>query len=202
MRVLVIGATGTIGKAIVQALSGRHEVIAASRRSTPLTVDIGDTASIAALFSATGRVDAVVCAAGVARFRPLVNLTDEDFDLSIQSKLMGQVNVVRAGTDYVTDRGSFTLTSGILSLRPAPGSAAVSTVNAGIEAFARAASLEMPRGLRLNVVSPGWVRETLEALRMDPAHGTPAVLVAGAYLQCIEGSGTGQIIEVAGEDRK
>ena len=198
MKVLVIGATGTIGKAIVQALSGRHDVIEASRRSTPLTVDIGEKASIAALFRATGRVDAVVCAAGVARFRPLVNLTDEDFDLSIRSKLMGQVNVVRVGADYVTDRGSLTLTSGILGRRPLPGSAAVSTVNAGIEAFARAASLEMPRGLRLHVVSPGWVRETLEALHMDPAHGTPAVIVAGAYVQCIEGHGTGQIIEVAG----
>jgi NAD(P)-dependent dehydrogenase (short-subunit alcohol dehydrogenase family) len=198
MKVLVIGATGTIGKAIVRALSGRHDVIAASRRSTPLTVDIGEKASIAALFRATGRVDAIVCAAGVARFRPLVNLTDEDFDLSIQSKLMGQVNVVRVGADYVTDRGSLTLTSGVLSRRPVPGSAAVSTVNAAIEAFARSASLEMPRSLRLNVVSPAWVKETLEALHMDPAHGTPAVIVAGAYLQCIEGRGTGQIIEVAG----
>jgi NAD(P)-dependent dehydrogenase (short-subunit alcohol dehydrogenase family) len=202
MKVLVIGATGTIGKAVVHALGGRHEVIAAGRTSAPLKVDIADRASIAALFTTTGRVDAVVCAAGEARFRPLANLQDEDFAVSIRSKLMGQVNLVRIGVDSVTDGGSITLTSGILSQRPSPGSAAVSMVNAGLEAFTRAASLEMPRGVRLNIVSPGWLTETLNALHMDPAHGTPAAIVARAYVQSVEDRRTGQVIGVAEGDRK
>ncbi len=197
MKVLVIGATGTIGKAIVSAFGGRHEVLAASRRSSPLKVDIADKASIAALFRSTGPVDAVVCAAGDARFRPLANLADEDFDLSVGSKLMGQVNVVRVGREHVTDRGSITLTSGILASHPSPGSAAISMVNAGVEAFARAAALEMPRGVRVNVVSPPWVTETLQALRMDPSQGTPAAVVALSYVRCVEGGATGQVIEVA-----
>jgi NAD(P)-dependent dehydrogenase (short-subunit alcohol dehydrogenase family) len=198
MRILVIGATGTIGKPIVHALAGRHEVLSASRRSTPLKVDIADRASIAALFEVIGRVDAIVCAAGEARFRPLANLTDEDFNLSLRSKLLGQVNVARLGAEYVTDRGSITLTSGILARHPSPGSAAVSLVNAGLEGFVRAAALEMRRGVRVNIVSPGWVTETLEALHMDPKQGTPAAVVALAYLQAMERTGTGQVIEVGG----
>ena len=195
MKVLVIGATGTIGKAVVQALAGRHEIIPASLHSTPLKVDIGDKASLSALVAAIGRVDAIVCAAGNAAFRPLGNLTDEDFALSIGSKLMGQVNVVRLGMGSVNDGGSITLTSGVLARLPSPGSAAVSMVNAGVEAFARAASLVMPRGLRLNVVSPPWVTETLVALRMDPAQGKPAAAVARAYVQSVDGTATGQVIE-------
>lgn len=198
MRVLVIGATGTIGKAVASALGGRHEVLAATRRSSPLKVDIADEASIAALFKEVGRVDAIVCAAGEARYRPLANLADEDFDVSIRSKLMGQVNVARAGKEHVTDGGSITLTSGILARYPSPGSAAISMVNAGVEAFARAAALEMPRGIRVNAVSPPWVTETLQALHMDTSQGTPAAIVARAYVQVIEGTGTGQVVEVAG----
>ncbi len=196
MKVLVIGATGTIGKAIVEALAGRHDVMAASRSSSPLKVDLADQSSIAALFTSIERIDAVVCAAGEARFRPLANLTDADFELSVKSKLMGQVNVARLAADRVSDRGSITLTSGILARYPSPGSAAVSMVNAGVEAFARAAALEMPRGIRLNAVSPGWVTETLQALHMDPSPGTPAAVVARAYVQLVEGGGTGQVVEV------
>jgi NAD(P)-dependent dehydrogenase (short-subunit alcohol dehydrogenase family) len=60
----------------------------------------------------------------------------------------------------------------------------------------------MPRGVRLNIVSPGWLTETLNALHMDPAHGTPAAIVARAYVQSVEDRRTGQVIGVAEGDRK
>ncbi|HXK09264.1 MAG TPA: short chain dehydrogenase [Vicinamibacteria bacterium] len=198
MKVLVVGATGTIGRAVVDALSARHEVVPVGHGGGALRVDIADRASIARLFQATGRVDAVVCAAGAARFRPYASLTDEDFAFSVANKLMGQVNLVREGTAAVADRGSFTLSSGILSRSPMPGSAAVSLVNAALEGFVRAAALELPRGLRLNVVSPGWVTETLRALKMDPSTGTPAAVVARAYVRSVEGGETGAVIDALG----
>jgi len=173
MRIIVVGATGTIGKAIVAALSGNHEVLAASRKSK-LRVDISDPQSIRAMFKAAGRVDAVVSAAGDARFKPLAQLGDEDFQFSMANKLMGQVNLVRFGMDSLADGGSFTLTSGVLAKAPMPGSGAISLVNAGLEGFARAAALEAPRGIRVNVVSPPWVTETLIAYKMDPSGGIPA----------------------------
>jgi NAD(P)-dependent dehydrogenase (short-subunit alcohol dehydrogenase family) len=190
MRILIIGATGTIGRAVAAAL-GSHDLLLASRSASPLTVDLGDPVSIKALLGKVGRVDAIISAAGQAAFRPLADLTEADFALSLGNKLMGQVNLARWGIAVVNDGGSITLTSGILAQRPMPGSAAVSLVNAGLEGFGRAAAAEAPRGIRVNVVSPGWVTETLIALKMDPAGGTPAATVARLYQQAVEGTMTG-----------
>ena len=198
MRILIVGATGTIGQPLVSALGGRHDLVLASRNRAHERIDISDPSSIRALYQRVGRVDAVVSAAGEARFAPLTQLSDEDFAFSIGSKLMGQVNLVRYGVGSVTDGGSFTLTSGVLAQQPMSGSAAISLVNAGVEGFARAAALELqPRGVRVNVVSPPWVAETLQAMGQDPAGGLPAADVARAYVESIEGTQTGAVISPA-----
>lgn len=194
MRILLIGATGTIGQAVAAALRGRHDVVAASRHKAEYHVDITDPDSIRSLYESVGHVDAVISAAGGAAWKPLADLNGEDFDFSLRNKLMGQVNVVRTGINWMRDGGSFTLTSGILAHEPTPGSAAVSIVNAGVEAFGRAAALELPRGLRVNVVSPPWVSETLRAMGRDPSGGLPAADVARSYVESVEGRETGAII--------
>jgi NAD(P)-dependent dehydrogenase (short-subunit alcohol dehydrogenase family) len=176
---------------------GNNEIVPVSRRSTPITVDLADPSSIHAMYRAVGHVDAVVSAAGQAKFAPLAQLSDADFQLSIGNKLMGQVNLVRFGFDYVGDRGSFTLTSGILARAPIAGSAAISLVNAGVEAFASAAALEAPRGIRVNVISPPWVTETLRMLGMDTAQGLPAASVARAYVESVTGNATGAVLAPA-----
>jgi NAD(P)-dependent dehydrogenase (short-subunit alcohol dehydrogenase family) len=194
MRVVVIGASGTLGKHIASALSSKHEVIPAARNSGEYRVNIVDPESIRRLYANIAGVDAVVCAAGEARFKELESLTDEDCIFSLTNKLMGQVNVARFGLQHISDGGSITLTSGVLAGRPMKGSAAISLVNAGVEGFARAAALEAPRGIRVNVVSPGWVAETLQAMGKDPSAGIPASLVARAYVSSVEGSMTGMVI--------
>ena len=195
MKVLLIGASGTIGSAIATALSGRHDVILASVQKSPEQVDISDAASIRALFARVGRVDAVVSAAGRASFKPLTDLGDEDFELSLSNKLMGQVNLVRLGLASVADGGSFTLTAGYLARHPIPGSGAVSLVNSGLEGFGRAAALEAPRGIRVNVVSPPWVTETLVKMGRAPDGGLAAATVAQAYVSSVEGTISGQTID-------
>lgn len=195
MRILVVGATGTIGRAVVAALSDAHEIVPASRRSTPITVDLANAASVRAMYGSTGELDAVVCAAGEAKFAPLAQLTDEDFRFCLDNKLMGQVNLVRLGFEHVRDRGSFTLTTGVLAHAPMPGSAAISLVNAAVEGFVRAAALEAPRGIRVNAVSPPWVTETLVALKMDPAQGLPAAVVARSYVESLTGRASGAVLE-------
>ena len=195
MRILLVGASGTIGSAVAAALSGRHELILASVQQSAEQVDIADPASIRALFARVGRVDAVVSAAGRAAFKPLTDLADEDFDLSLSNKLMGQVNLVRLGLASVNDGGSFTLTAGYLARHPIPGSGAVSLVNAGLEGFGRSAALEAPRGIRVNVVSPPWVTETLVKLGRPPEGGLDAAVVAQAYVSSVEGTITGQAID-------
>ncbi|HEX2203931.1 MAG TPA: NAD-dependent epimerase/dehydratase family protein [Longimicrobium sp.] len=128
MRVIVVGASGTIGRAVAEALDGEHEVLRASRSSGDLRVDLASADSIRRMYDAAGEVDAVVCCAGSARFKPLRELSDDDFAFSLGNKLMGQVNLVRLGVGRV--RASFTLTSGVLGQEPMPGSAAISVVNA------------------------------------------------------------------------
>ncbi|HXT48877.1 MAG TPA: short chain dehydrogenase [Gemmatimonadaceae bacterium] len=194
MRILIVGATGTIGRPVVAALQGSHELVLASRQKAHEKVDISDPASIRALYARVGKLDAVVCAAGDARFKPFAELTDEDFAFSMGSKLMGQVNLVRYGFASVNDGGSFTLTSGVLAQQPMIGSGAVSLVNSALEGFTRAAALEAPRKIRVNVVSPPWITETLIAYKMDPAGGLPAAVVARSYVTSIEGKQNGAVI--------
>lgn len=194
MRVLVVGASGTLGRPIVQALSLFDDVVAASRKGAH-TVDIDDPQSIKALYAGLGTVDAVVCAAGSGALGPLAELTDADFERSLHSKLMGQVDLVRYGFDNVRDQGSFTLTSGILARFPSPGSAAISLVNSALEGFVRAAALEAPRGIRVNVVSPPWATESLQAQGLDPSPGLPAADIAALYVQSVAGNLTGAVIE-------
>jgi NAD(P)-dependent dehydrogenase (short-subunit alcohol dehydrogenase family) len=195
MRILVVGATGTIGRAVVAALSAGNEIISASLRKTTIKVDIADASSIRQMYRSLGKLDAVVCAAGQAKFAPLAELSDADFRFCLDNKLMGQVNVVRFGFEHVEDGGSFTLTTGILAQTPIPGSAAISLVNAGLEGFARAAALEAPRNIRVNAVSPPWVTETLQALKMDISHGLPAAVVARAYVRSVTGTDTGLTLQ-------
>lgn len=194
MRILLIGGTGTIGSAVYSLLSGTHDLTRGSRSAEDLKVDISIQQSIHEMFEQAGRFDALVCAAGQARFASLAELTDEDFSFTLANKLMGQVNLARIGAEFIADGGSITLTSGILAQHPMAGSAVISLVNAGLEGFVRAAALELPRGIRINVVSPPWVRETLSRMGRDPAPGMPAMQVAQAYRDSVEGKRSGEVI--------
>jgi len=193
MSILVVGGTGTIGSAVVEAL-GDRDVVVAGHTSGDVQVDLADPASIDDLYRTVGPVDAVCSCAGEAAFGALDALSDEDFALSLSNKLMGQVNLVRRGLDAMADDGVFTLTSGVLAQNPMEGSAAISLVNGGLEGFVRAAALEAPRGIRVNVVSPPWVDETLEAMGADYAPSLPAATVAEAYVDSLEGEQTGATI--------
>ena len=196
MKIIVVGATGTIGNRVVKALSGRHEILKVSHSRGKVQVDLAIPDSIKKMYRAIGEFDAVVCAAGVARFGMLDDLTDEDYGIGLENKLMGQVNVVRFGHKLIRDNGSFTLTSGVLSQEPVAGSSAISLVNAAVEAFVRAASLELQRGIRINAVSPIWVSETLKAMGRDSAEGMPAEETAIAYVKSVEGQYNGEVLDV------
>jgi NAD(P)-dependent dehydrogenase (short-subunit alcohol dehydrogenase family) len=188
MRVVVIGATGTIGRSVATVLeSAGHEVLRASRSGNP-SVDLSEPDSADALLSSAGAVDAVVCCAASA---PLTPLTDDDFVPTLKAKLFGQVEVTRRAVRVLADGGSITLTTGEIPAAT-PGSAGGALVNAGLEAFVTAAAVELPRGLRLNAVSPGWVSESLIQLGMDPSDGTPVADVARVYLLAVEGNAQGQ----------
>ena len=195
MRVIVIGGTGTIGSAVVKALAAKHDVVTVGHTKGAFQVDLASPDSITRFFKAIGTCDAVVSTAGIAKFASLDELSYEDYFVGLNNKLMGQVNLVRIGKPFVTDQGSFTLTGGILSQEPIKGSASISMVNAGLEGFVRAAAIDLPRSLRVNIVSPPWVTETLIARGMDPSIGLPADRVAQTYLASLKGTMTGQVLD-------
>jgi NAD(P)-dependent dehydrogenase (short-subunit alcohol dehydrogenase family) len=180
----------------VKALQGTAEVVEASFRKAPLQVDIADPASLRRLFEAVGPVDAIACTAGMVRFVPWAQASDDDWAHGVANKLLGQVNVVRLGAPSVRDGGAITLTTGVLAQHPMPGGAIATTANAAVEGFVRAAALELGPRIRVNVVSPGWITETLQALGMDPKPGVPAAEAALSYVKQIESGASGSLLSV------
>ena len=200
MKTLLIGGHGTIGRAVADHLADRHELIIAGRSAGDVLVDIADVASIRKMYEAIPDIDAVICAAGTARWDRFDTLEEEDFYIGLRSKLMGQVNLVRLGMGVINDGGSFTLTTGILCERPVPMTTSAALVNGGIHSFVKAAALELERGLRINVVAPGLVENAAEKLgHFFPGH-TPVGMteVAEAYASAVEGEMTGELIRVYG----
>jgi NAD(P)-dependent dehydrogenase (short-subunit alcohol dehydrogenase family) len=198
MRILVVGGTGTIGAAVSAALSRNgHEVVRVGTSRGDLTVDLSHPDSIDAMYTAAaagGPIDAVVCAAGVARFGALESLTDDDFRISVENKLLGQVNLVRHGLGVVAPGGSFTLTSGDVSQKPGAGTAAASMAGAAVEAFAVAAALDGRGRFRVNVVSPAWVAESRVKAGLEPMPGIWAKDLAAYYVALVEGSESGLVV--------
>ena len=189
MRILLIGASGTIGSAIREALEARgHEIVGAGRSGDEV-VDLEDSASIRDLFARVGTVDALVCAAGQAPFGGIDDIDDGGWTKGLQNKLMGQINLVRLGRGSV--KSSFTLTSGMFAENGSGISTVLSTTNAGIQGFARAASVQIPQ--RINVVSPPLVRETAVKLGWG-SKGVPAATVAESYVEAVEGGATGAVL--------
>jgi NAD(P)-dependent dehydrogenase (short-subunit alcohol dehydrogenase family) len=198
MKIIVIGASGTIGRAVVEELSQRHEVIQVGKSSGQYQADITDLGSIESLFEKIGAADAVAVAAGNVHFGTLNDMTPEQFTTGLQDKLMGQVNVSLVAQRYLKNSGSITLISGVVAEQPIRYGVNATTINCAVEGFARAAAIELSRGLRINVVSPTVLVESLDSYG-PYFHGfeaVPAKRVALAYSRSIEGAQTGQIYRV------
>ena len=198
MKILLIGASGTIGRRISAELSKKHEIISGGRTNADVEVDITDPGSIEKMYKSVGGIDAVICAAGPAKFGAFGDLTEEDFYVGIHGKMMGQVNLVRIGQKYLNDNGSFTLTTGILADEPVLGSASLSLVNGGVNSFVLAAAQELPRGQRVNVVCPTVVADSAEVYA-DFFRGFDPVSmerVVNGYVRSVETKMTGRIIRI------
>ena len=197
MRILIVGGRGTIGRVIAAHYAQDHEVIIAGR-TADIEVDIADSASIKRMLDSVGQIDALICAAGEARWALFKDLSEEDYYIGLRSKLMGQVNLVRLGQDYLSTGGSITLTTGILADDPVVKTASAAMVNGGIHSFVRAAALELPNSIRLNAVSSGVVEAAYEKYASYfPGHPPiPMQKMLYAYIRSVEGKGTGQVIRV------
>lgn len=198
MKIIIIGGTGTIGQAAAKELAPRHTIITVGSTRGDYQVDIRDTQSIETLYRTIGSFDALIAATGEVYFGPLAEFTPEQYQIGLDSKLMGQVNLVLLGLNYINDGGSFTLTSGILSHDPIRFGSSAAMVNGAIDSFVKSAAIEMPRQLRINAVSPTVLSESMEGYGpyfrgFEPV---PANRVALAFSKSVEGAQTGMVYRV------
>ncbi|MEU1788472.1 short chain dehydrogenase [Streptomyces sparsogenes] len=193
--ILLIGASGTLGRALHETFAARgHKVRTVGRTSGDLRFDITDPARIGALYEAAGPVDAVVSAAGSVPFKPLAELGPDDWRAAFTGKVLAQVELVRQGLAHVAERGSFTLITGVLAQEPIVTGAAAALANGAVEAFVRAAAIEIAPQ-RVNAVSPNVFTESLDSYGdFFPGMGSvPLEDVARTYVRSVEGAQTGQI---------
>ena len=203
LRILVIGAGGELGRAIVAELGVRHDIVTAGSKSGDIRIDIADPDSIVAGLKAGGPLDAIVCAAGAVNFVPLgaiapAAIAHSQYGLGLVNKLMGQVNLALAARDALRDGGSITLIAGVLADEPIVAGSSASMVNGALESFVKAAAIELPRGLRINVVSPTVFEESMDSYGpffrgYDPV---PVLRAARAFSRSVEGRQTGQVYVV------
>jgi NAD(P)-dependent dehydrogenase (short-subunit alcohol dehydrogenase family) len=199
MKILVIGGNGTIGKKVASHFKKDDEVIIAGRTSGDVTLDLADSNSIREMFEETGKLDAIICIAGEAKWADFDKLTEDDYYIGLKSKLMGQVNLVRFGKEYLNPKGSITLTTGILADEPVAQTTSAAMVNGGIHSFVKAVVLEMENNLRVNAVSSDMVIDAYEKYKdVFPGHNpVPMNKVINAYVKSVKGKVNGQIIRVS-----
>ena len=198
MRILIVGGRGTIGKVVTDYFSRKNEVLIAGRNSGDVTVDIADANSIEKMFKSIGKLDAIIVTAGEAKWAPFDEMTEADFHIGLNSKLMGQVNLVRIGKNYLNSKGSITLTTGILADDPVVMTSSAAMVNGAIHSFVKAVQLEMENGIRVNVVSPGLVEDAVEKYRdYFPGHNAVSMKKAlSGYIKSVEGKISGEVVRL------
>jgi NAD(P)-dependent dehydrogenase (short-subunit alcohol dehydrogenase family) len=198
MKIIIVGGTGTIGKAVVEELSSRHELIIVGHTSGDLQCDITSEKSIRKMYAKAGKFDALISTTGKVHFEEFSKMTSEKYFIGLNDKLMGQVNLVLIGREYIQDRGSFTLTSGILGQDPIYSGSSASMVNGGLNSFVKAAAIEMPRQIRINCVSPTVIKESMDVYApfFRGFDAVPVAKAALAYSKSVEGLQTGQIYSV------
>lgn len=197
MKILLIGASGTIGRAVAHELGQRHDIIAVGKTQGQYQVDITRSDSIRALFERVGKVDAIVSTAGGLHFGPLAEMSADQFRIGLQDKLLGQVDLALVGQHYLNQGGSITLTSGIVSDEPIRFGANASAVNSAIDGFVRGAAVEL-RDARINSVSPTVLRESWDSYGpyFPGFEAAPAARVALAYSRSVEGAQSGRVYRV------
>ena len=198
MKILIIGGNGTIGKTVVSHFEEKNEILVAGRTNGDVTVDIADSSSIKSMFEKIGKVDAIICIAGEAKWDDFNKLSEDDYYIGLKSKLMGQVNLVRIGQNYLNSNGSITLSTGILADDPVVKTASAAMVNGGIHSFVQAVALEIKNGIRVNVVSSGMVEDAYEKYKeYFPGHNPiPMKKVINGYVRSVNGKGNGEIIRI------
>lgn len=196
MKIIIVGGTGTMGSHLTKAFGKEHEVIKAASKGGDIQVDITSTESIENMFKQTGAFDALISTAGPTYVGPWKKMTDKEFRKGIEGKLMGQINLVLIGQHYINPKGSFTLITGALTHDPQKNFANASAANGAVEAFVRAAAIELENGIRINAVSPTVIENSPHYFPFFPGD-IPVTMqqLEYGFRKSVFGANTGQVIK-------
>ena len=196
MKIVIVGASGTMGSFLSNAFETEHEIVRADRNSPNVRVDITSPESIENMYKSIGAFDALICTAGPTYVGPWKNLTDTEFRKGVDGKMMGQINLVLIGQYFINPKGSFTLISGALTHEPQKNFANASAANAAVEGFVRAAAIELDRGIRINAVSPTVIENSPQYFPYFPGEiPTTMKQLEYGFRKSVFGANTGQIIK-------
>jgi NAD(P)-dependent dehydrogenase (short-subunit alcohol dehydrogenase family) len=197
MKIIIVGATGTMGQHLTSAFEKEHEIIRVASKGGDIQADITSTESIENLFKQVGPFDALISTAGPTYVGPWGKMTDQEFRKGIEGKLMGQVNLVLIGQHYINSKGSFTLITGALTQEPQLNFANASAANGAVEGFVRAAAIELENGIRINAVSPTVIEASPQYFPYFPGEiPTTMQQLEYGFRKSVFGAHTGQIIKL------
>lgn len=196
MKIIIVGASGTMGSYLSKVFEKEHEVVRADRNSDDVRVDITSPESIENMYKKVGAFDALICTAGPSYVGPWQNLTDKEFRKGVEGKMMGQINLVLIGQHYINPKGSFTLISGALTHEPQLNFANASAANGAVEGFVRAAAIELEKGIRINAVSPTVIENSPQYFPFFPGD-IPVTMhqLEHGFRKAVFGANTGQVIK-------
>ncbi|MBC8051904.1 MAG: short chain dehydrogenase [Sphingobacteriaceae bacterium] len=197
MKIIIVGASGTMGKHLTSAFEKEHEIIKAGSKSGDIQVDITSTNSIENMYKQAGAFDALISTAGPTYVGPWKSLTDKEFRKGVEGKMMGQINLVLIGQHYINPKGSFTLISGALTYEPQLNFANASAANGAVEGFVRAAAIELENGIRINAVSPTVIESSPQYFPFFPGDVPVSMReLEYGFRKSVFGANTGQIIKL------
>jgi NAD(P)-dependent dehydrogenase (short-subunit alcohol dehydrogenase family) len=196
MKIIIVGASGTMGNYLSNAFEKEHQVIRADRKSPEVQVDITSPQAIENMYKKVGAFDALICTAGPTYVGPWKNLNDASFRNGVEGKMMGQINLVLIGQHYINPKGSFTLITGALTHEPQKNFANASAANAAVEGFVRAAAIELEKGIRINAVSPNVIEDSPQYFPFFPGE-IPVTMrqLEFGFRKSVFGANTGQVIK-------
>ena len=196
MKIIIVGASGTMGKYLTGAFEKDHEIIKVATKNGNIQADITSPESIENMYRQAGAFDALICTAGPTFVGPWEKMTDKEFRKGIEGKLMGQINLVLIGQHYINPKGSFTLITGALTNEPHLNFANASAANGAVEAFVRAAAVELDPGIRINAVSPTVIEDSPQYFPFFPGD-IPVTMkqLEYGFRKAVFGANTGQVIK-------
>lgn len=195
MKIIIVGASGRIGKEVDKALSYNHDIVRVGSRSGDVQCDYTDIVSVRAMFEKIGQFDSLISVAGGdSTFKPFSDLEDQDYRYGFERKFLGQIRLLKFGEKFIRDNGSIVFTSGFLSHYPNPASIATGPLNAGVDTFVKNTAPLLNRGIRLNVVSPAPIVEPGQ----EGKGLVTAAETAKLYVEAVEGDVTGKVLRAWG----